>query len=696
MSIKICFTTFNYLLAALAIGCLSFVETFSPAAIIIILATLSLCMVLEFRKKIPIKPPAGLSLLKVGLIILPLVYFTIPLSTIDFTAYALIFILITRFIFKTELNDYLFGYLIAIVCMLAGAIFTQGIIFGIIFLSFYITLCWNLMFYNMLVERTGSDSPPEAFKSVGENESTRSSLFILTGSMVTLSLILTAAIFVTFPRLGLGFMSLSNASSPVTGFSNTVQLGDVGKIKQNESVVMRVEFSKNSKPYQPTSKVLWRGMTLDFYKNQKWTTTMPRSLKFKKQSGSGVKIFSSDNSTNIVQQDVFMEAFDSPIIFTHGIPMKISGSFRSIEMDQSYALRTTDKKYRPKRFTMISDIGHPEKSYTYPVPRERSGFGHGYEAKIFPERFLQLPDLAPRIVKLSHDIAGIAGSERKITENILNHLRNNFSYSLEMVNKTEMTGLEEFLFVNKKGHCEYFASAMAILLRLNNIPARMVNGFSGGEWNALGNYMIVRQKHAHSWVEAYLPGEGWMVFDPTPPDPGAIVNPSNRISHTMDLMRLYWQRYVVKYTFKDQAKILDFFNQGGRDALITIKSLKELNKEQISDYLRENIWTLIAVASIVLILLIRKYQWFSQSMSFSKTPYAVTLYNAMLKKCAAQGIEKKSEWTHNEFLSHTTKLPQEKVDAINRITLFYELNRFGTRKSGDNEIEEMKTLLLSI
>ena len=693
MSIRVCFITFNYLLAVLAIGCLAFIDTFSPPIIAVILTGLAICMVFEFKKALPIKPPSGVSLLKVGLIILPLVYFTIAISMIDFTAYALVFILITRFIFKTELNDYLFGYLIAIVCMLAGAIFTQGLVFGAIFLSFYITLCWNLIFYNMFVERTGSNAPPEAFKSIGENESTRSSLFILTGSMVTVSLILTAAIFVTFPRLGLGFMSLSSSSSPITGFSNTVQLGDVGKLKQNESVVMRVEFSKNSKPYRPTSKVLWRGVPLDSYQNQKWTTTMPRSLKFKNHSGSGASLFSTHKPTKIIQQDVYMEAFDSPIIFTHGIPMNISGSFRSIEMDQSYALRTSDKNYRPKRFTMISDIGNPGTSYTYPVPREKSGFGRDHEAKIFPERFLQLPNLAPRIVKLSREIAGTTGSERKITENILRLLLNNYGYSLEMVNQTSMTGLEEFLFVNKKGHCEYFASAMAILLRLNGIPARMVNGFSGGEWNELGNYMIVRQKHAHSWVEAYLPGEGWMVFDPTPPDPGAVVTSSKRLSHTMDLMRLYWQRYIVKYTLKDQAQILEFFNRGGRDALLKIKSLKTLNGEKISHYLRENIWFLVIISVIVLLYFMKKNNWLSTGISFSSSPYAVTLYQEMLKKCAHHGINKKSGTTHIEFLSHTTALPHEKVDAIKRITRFYELNRFGARSTEEKELKEMRSLL---
>ena len=201
-------------------------------------------------------------------------------------------------------------------------------------------------------------------------------------------------------------------------------------------------------------------------------------------------------------------------------------------------------------------------------------------------------------------MAGGEESGRKIAGRILKRLRNDYGYSLDMVKDTGMAGLDEFLFINKKGHCEYFASAMAVLLRLNDIPARIVNGFSGGEWNELGNYMIIRQKHAHSWVEAYLPGEGWAVFDPTPPDPAAVNPASSRLSHSLDLMRLYWQRYVVKYTFKDQAHILEFFNRGGRDMLIKLKSFKTVKKEDISRYVSENLWFLVAIAVIVLLFIL--------------------------------------------------------------------------------------------
>ena len=96
------------------------------------------------------------------------------------------------------------------------------------------------------------------------------------------------------------------------------------------------------------------------------------------------------------------------------------------------------------------------------------------------------------------------------------HLRQDYGYTLELLSKPVDDPLAYFLFVRKKGHCEYFASSMAVMLRTLGIPARVVNGFRGGEYNDLTGSYIVREKDAHSWVEAYFPEYGWVTFDPTP------------------------------------------------------------------------------------------------------------------------------------------------------------------------------------
>src|SRR5699024_1231471 len=92
----------------------------------------------------------------------------------------------------------------------------------------------------------------------------------------------------------------------------------------------------------------------------------------------------------------------------------------------------------------------------------------------------------------------------------------NFQYTLDLP-KTTGEPVEDFLFNTQRGHCEYFASSAVLMLRSIGVPARMVNGFLGGTWNDVGDYLTVRQGDAHAWVEVFVPKLGWIPFDPTPP-----------------------------------------------------------------------------------------------------------------------------------------------------------------------------------
>jgi len=76
-----------------------------------------------------------------------------------------------------------------------------------------------------------------------------------------------------------------------------------------------------------------------------------------------------------------------------------------------------------------------------------------------------------------------------------------------------LSALANFLFTRRKGHCEYFASSMAVMLRTQGIPARVVNGFAGSTYNPVSDLYMIRASDAHSWVEAFIDGPGWMTFD---------------------------------------------------------------------------------------------------------------------------------------------------------------------------------------
>jgi transglutaminase-like putative cysteine protease len=138
-------------------------------------------------------------------------------------------------------------------------------------------------------------------------------------------------------------------------------------------------------------------------------------------------------------------------------------------------------------------------------------------------RYLALPsDLPPRVAELARTIThGQRGAYAKAIA-VAHHLQTQYRYTLDLRHDERLEPIDEFLFVTRSGHCEYFASSMAILLRSLGVPTRSVNGFYGGEWNQYGRYVAIRQGDAHSWVEVYVDGAGWITFDPTPPSqPGA-------------------------------------------------------------------------------------------------------------------------------------------------------------------------------
>jgi protein-glutamine gamma-glutamyltransferase len=180
-----------------------------------------------------------------------------------------------------------------------------------------------------------------------------------------------------------------------------------------------------------------------------------------------------------------MEPFDSDVVFTSGIPNHINGLFQGLELDQNFVLRTAEQAYGPKKLVIVSEMKSPLVSYINPEPFRYDNY--------VSRRFLQLPSLSPEIKQLAESLSNSSDLGFEKADNILNYLKTGFGYSLEMVKETELSGLDEFLFARKRGHCEYFASAMAILLRLHGISTKLVNGFVCTEWNDLGNYKVVRQ-----------------------------------------------------------------------------------------------------------------------------------------------------------------------------------------------------------
>jgi transglutaminase-like putative cysteine protease len=157
------------------------------------------------------------------------------------------------------------------------------------------------------------------------------------------------------------------------------------------------------------------------------------------------------------------------------------------------------------------------------------------------------------------------GTAEQRARAIESFLIRNYSYSLDLTPPAAANPIDDFLFTAKQGHCEYFASAMVLMLRADGIPARLATGFLGAEYNPIEGYYIVRQSNAHAWVEAWLGDEvGWRQFDPTPPSGrpvSAEMSAALVLQQALDFIQFRWDRYVLTYGFNDQLQALGKLRQ---------------------------------------------------------------------------------------------------------------------------------------
>ena len=188
------------------------------------------------------------------------------------------------------------------------------------------------------------------------------------------------------------------------------------------------------------------------------------------------------------------------------------------------------------------------------------------------------------------------------------YLRTNFAYTLNLTGKPGADPLAHFLFETKAGHCEYFATAMAVMLRTLGIPSREVNGFLPGEYNDVGGDYIVRASDAHSWVEAYFPGSGWVTFDPTPPSNDVASGLLSRLALYVDWFQLTWNEWVINYDFSHQITLARNVGQASADWKEQLRRkfqrLQDHSMERMTEWQRSHDLLRFAVPVLLLLSLV--------------------------------------------------------------------------------------------
>jgi len=458
----------------------------------------------------------------------------------------------------------------------AGTVLGGGLTYGICFLGFLVVAPGALVLSHLRREvegnyrqgardRTGLPvDVPRILRSrrvVGRG-------FLAATCLLSLPILLfTTTLFILFPRIGLSLLLLNHPhAGRMIGFSEHVDLGDVGVLRDDPTIALRFEVKGLADPPPTRLTLRLRGTAFDRYDGKAWERTMrdvPRALKI---TADGGEIYAISRNPDPQRDRVIsfdLEAIEPPVVFLPpravGLRIKVAnqallGEPLTIQPGAEDELRYTGADARGLRY----DVYLAPDSESLPqalAPTDRA-------------RYLALPALPERIAELAHKWTDDLATPEAKASAIEDHLRRDYAYDLHSSSQGKPQPVDHFLFESKRGHCEFFSTALAMMLRMVGIPSRNVTGFVGGTWNRFGRYYAVREGDAHSWVEAYIDDgtrSAWRTFDPTPPSGAQPLEPPGGayyyVRDFVEALSQRWNTYVVGYDLRKQVRLFDEVNR---------------------------------------------------------------------------------------------------------------------------------------
>ena len=242
--------------------------------------------------------------------------------------------------------------------------------------------------------------------------------------------------------------------------------------------------------------------------------------------------------------------------------------------------------------------------------------------------------------------------------------------------------------MRRSGNCEYFAAAMAVMLRSVGVPARVAAGFQQGEWNPYGRYFMVRLSDAHAWVEVYLDGRGWVAFDPSPRGEAAAEELPGRVSLYFDAARMRWYRYVVNWSLRDQVQLAASVHRQAADARVALSWPRDWRVSR-------QVLTGAGLAAVVLMLwwLRRHGHVLSRSRPAARMP---AFYERALRLLARRGLAPDAAETARQFASRVEERAPDRAAAFGRLTGYYERARFGDAPLSEAERQDVTCALAAL
>ncbi|MGD0836975.1 MAG: DUF3488 and transglutaminase-like domain-containing protein [Polyangia bacterium] len=661
-----------------------------------------------------------------------------------------LFLLVVKLCQRRSNRDYLQIFILSFLVMLAAAWTATSALFMVGFALYTVLTTWALILFhlrreiedNYIVRHStrGPAEPVVATRVLNSRRVVGAPFLAATAGVAAAVLVGSALVFALVPRVGLGFiLGGVRRAVGIAGFTDEVKLGRHGLIStDNGTVVMHCQIPALAALPDDRARegyiagLYWRGTVYDVYEAGQWLRSRDdrtrtqlllsplgpagRSYEVRDPLAASSPEGRAAARGPALEQTIEVVALSHPVAFALDRPVRFEspalplGTLIATDFEPRWSDEVSLRMFRVNpanpydhRQPMADFLGARYRVFSRPDQLAAPEATHLPRIPHIPHipveelpqgalaNYLRLPaSLTPRVAALASQIMAGRDSPAAKTQAVVDWLRHSHGYTTDLRRDERVADpVEDFLFVEQAGHCEYFASAAAILLRLGGVPTRYVNGFLGGEWNTMRDTVTVREGRAHSWIEAYLGREGWVRIDATPAQ--SRTAHMSKLGQLLDSAELFWGRWVIEYSASQQFMLAQRLGQrlglpyrarlpGRGVRLITKKHVLEL--------------------TLVLILLALVRSWRQRGRGWAKRSRGpsprradrpvVLIYQALLKRLAAAGAARRASETPHEYLARLREAGVEGASELGRVTDAYASARYGDVALAPSQVEELR------
>jgi transglutaminase-like putative cysteine protease len=632
-------------------------------------------------------------------------YFAFSRAFLPVVVHLALFGVVVRMFSLRKERDHVMLAILAFLMVLSSAVLTVESAFLFSFAAFMLMAVATFILMEMRRSVQATNIQARHSSDPHEHRHFAFALVKIAPILMLLILIGGAALFFIMPRMSAGYLGeYSFGRDLSTGFSDHVQLGQIGQIQQSNSVVMHVQVDGDT---IGRYDLHWRGISLSEFDGHTWSNPHYQSMLHHDidntfsipRRNAALKSFVTQTQVreNLVHYRVLMEPIGAGVFFLAPWARTVKGEYQLLSIDTGGAVYDADSSRPITRYEATSDISTP-------APAELRSADRDYPRHV-AETYLRLPYMDPRVATLAAQITRTAANDFDKAAAIESYLKTHFGYTLQLPRTQVKDPVANFLFERKQGHCEYFSSSMAVMLRTLGIPSRVVNGFRSDEFNDItGNY-VVRAKDAHSWVEAYFPGYGWQTFDPTPSGGSGTPQGWGRLALYVDAMASFWRDWIVSYDTTHQyvlgqaavsgtRGLWESARKWARDKYAAMLDWASRSQDRIEHSPAR--WAITGAVVALLLLLMgnigRIVRWLHEKSLRSHPERAPELaaamwYDRMARLVARRGIRRSPAQTPQEFV---TKIEDVRLrEPVSRFTEVYESARFGNSTDDAQRLPEL-------